>query len=88
MYRSLVPPIKKRRQREKDHKLYTAAALYKWDEVEQLLNEGATPDYIKEDGRTAYYNTFLWAKGTNDPVVEKVLKTFDQKWKDEIDPLN
>ena len=76
---------KSENQKEKDEKLYEAANWEKWDEVEKLLNEGATPDYVEEDGVTAYYWTLFMAKEWNDEGAKKVLEKFDQKWKNEIE---
>jgi len=72
-------------QKETDEKLYEAAKGRKWDEVEKLLNEGATTDYVREGGGTVYYWTLYWAKGRNKEEAKKVLEKFDQKWKNEIE---
>ena len=76
---------KSENQKEKDEKLYRAAYCREWDEVEKLLNEGATPDYVKECRWTAYYWTFRRAKYYNIEGAKKVLEKFDQKWKNEIE---
>jgi len=53
--------------------------------MEKLLNEGATLDYVDENGQTGYYWTLFWAKQLNNEGAKKVLEKFDQKWKNEIE---
>ena len=72
-------------QKEKDRKLYEAVCGKKSDEMEKLLNEGATPDYVTEGGWTAYYWTLYRAKFWNDKGATKILTKFYQKWKNQIE---
>jgi len=76
---------KSQNQKEMDKKLFKAAKGWKWDKVEKLLNDGATPDYVREDGRTAYYETLACAKSYNKERAKKVLEKFDQKWENEME---
>ena len=77
---------KSENQKEKDRKLLEAAAFKDWYDAENLLNEGATPDFVDEDGWTACFPIFFYAVGPEQGA-KKVLEKLVQKWKKEIEKL-
>ena len=67
--------------KEKDEKLYKAAIHEKWEEVESLVENGATGDYIYLSGGTGYYWVLLYAKEGNDQKAIYLLEILNKKWK-------
>jgi len=48
-------------QKEKDQLLFEAAEARDWDDMDNLLNDGATPDYLEDNQElTAYYWTLYY----------------------------
>jgi hypothetical protein len=75
---------KDQKQKELDRKLYEAAR--KWDEMELLLERGATDDYVNEGGNTAYYWTLRGSANdwmTYDEGAKNLLIKYEQRWKNE-----
>jgi hypothetical protein len=74
---------KDQNQKELDQKLKEAARNNKWDEMALLMGKGATDDYVREYGSTAYYWTLLWVNLYNDEGAKKLLIKYEQRWKNE-----